>query len=99
MNFCVISFCLSVAVARTCSLILIVLDVLKPLQHKRIIEKEVEGFGIRYVYIGETGASCNAFKKHEFVLCRPFFVPPCVLFGHWLFRYIVSQIWLVLDFL
>ncbi|EDV22428.1 uncharacterized protein TRIADDRAFT_38057 [Trichoplax adhaerens] len=36
-----------IAVARTCSLILIVLDVLKPLQHKRIIEKELEGFGIR----------------------------------------------------
>ncbi|XP_026190074.1 developmentally-regulated G-protein 3 [Cyclospora cayetanensis] len=36
-----------IAVARTCSLILIVLDVLKPLVHKRIIEKELEGFGIR----------------------------------------------------
>jgi len=34
-------------VARTCSLIYIVLDVLKPLQHKRLIEKELEGFGIR----------------------------------------------------
>ena len=34
--------------ARTCSLIFIVLDVLKPLQHKKIIEKELEGFGIRY---------------------------------------------------
>lgn len=37
-----------IAVARTCSLIFIVLDVLKPLQHKKIIEHEVEGFGIRY---------------------------------------------------
>jgi len=36
-----------IAVARTCNLILIILDVLKPLQHKRIIEREVEGFGIR----------------------------------------------------
>ena len=36
-----------IAVARTCSLIFIVLDVLKPLQHKRILEKELEGFGIR----------------------------------------------------
>lgn len=36
-----------IAVARTCSLIYIVLDVLKPLSHKRIIEKELEGFGIR----------------------------------------------------
>lgn len=33
--------------ARTCSLIFIVLDVLKPLQHKKIIEREIEGFGIR----------------------------------------------------
>lgn len=36
-----------IAVARTCSLIFIILDVLKPLQHKRILEKELEGFGIR----------------------------------------------------
>merc|ERR1711976_805316 len=36
-----------IAVARTASLIFIVLDVLKPLQHERIIEKELEGFGIR----------------------------------------------------
>lgn len=33
--------------ARTCSLILIVLDAMKPMTHKRIIEKELEGFGIR----------------------------------------------------
>ncbi|OXA52869.1 GTP-binding protein 128up [Folsomia candida] len=36
-----------IAVARTCSLIFIVLDVLKPLGHKKIIEKELEGFGLR----------------------------------------------------
>jgi small GTP-binding protein len=36
-----------IAVARTCSLIYIILDVLKPLQHKRLIEKELEGFGLR----------------------------------------------------
>uniref|UniRef100_UPI00358FA441 developmentally-regulated GTP-binding protein 1 n=1 Tax=Myxine glutinosa TaxID=7769 RepID=UPI00358FA441 len=36
-----------IAVARTCSLLLVVLDVLKPLQHKKLIEKEMEGFGIR----------------------------------------------------
>lgn len=36
-----------IAVARTCSLIFIVLDVLKPLQHKLIIEHELEGFGLR----------------------------------------------------
>eukprot|EP00697_Spironema_sp_BW2_P015024 gnl/Spiro4/5728_TR2929_c0_g1_i1.p2 gnl/Spiro4/5728_TR2929_c0_g1~~gnl/Spiro4/5728_TR2929_c0_g1_i1.p2 ORF type:complete len:374 (-),score=99.13 gnl/Spiro4/5728_TR2929_c0_g1_i1:82-1203(-) len=35
------------AVARTCSLMLIVLDAMKPLVHKRILEREVEGFGIR----------------------------------------------------
>jgi len=36
-----------IAVARTCSLILIVLDSMKPLVHKKIIERELEGFGIR----------------------------------------------------
>uniref|UniRef100_A0A915BNQ4 Developmentally-regulated GTP-binding protein 1 n=1 Tax=Parascaris univalens TaxID=6257 RepID=A0A915BNQ4_PARUN len=36
-----------IAVARTCSLILMVLDVMKPLQHKKLLEKELEGFGIR----------------------------------------------------
>lgn len=35
------------AVARTCSLIIICLDVLKPLSHKMVIERELEGFGIR----------------------------------------------------
>ncbi len=35
------------SVARTCSLIYIILDVLKPLQHKKLIEHELEGFGIR----------------------------------------------------
>ncbi|KAM5534303.1 hypothetical protein V8D89_012031 [Ganoderma adspersum] len=36
-----------IAVARTCHLIFIVLDVLKPLGDKAIIESELEGFGIR----------------------------------------------------
>lgn len=36
-----------IAVARTCNIIFIVLDVLKPLQHKKLIEHELEGFGIR----------------------------------------------------
>jgi len=36
-----------IAVARTCNLIFIVLDVLKPLCDKAIIEAELEGFGIR----------------------------------------------------
>jgi len=36
-----------ISTARTCNLILIVLDALKPLSHKKIIERELEGFGIR----------------------------------------------------
>jgi ribosome-interacting GTPase 1 len=36
-----------IAVARTANLIFIVLDVLKPLGHKKILERELEGFGIR----------------------------------------------------
>ncbi|AEO57706.1 hypothetical protein MYCTH_2304203 [Thermothelomyces thermophilus ATCC 42464] len=36
-----------IAVAKTCHLIFIVLDVNKPLHDKRIIENELEGFGIR----------------------------------------------------
>nr|CAD2205206.1 unnamed protein product [Meloidogyne enterolobii] len=36
-----------IAVARTCSLILMVLDVTKPLRHKELLEYELEGFGIR----------------------------------------------------
>ncbi|PVU91528.1 hypothetical protein BB561_004355 [Smittium simulii] len=36
-----------IAVARTCSLIFLVLDVLKPMTDKSLIETELEGFGIR----------------------------------------------------
>jgi len=36
-----------IAVAKTCNLIVVVLDAMKPLNHKRIIERELEGFGIR----------------------------------------------------
>ena len=36
-----------IAVARTCNLIFIVLDVLKPLADLSILEGELEGFGIR----------------------------------------------------
>jgi len=36
-----------IGVGRTCNMLLIVLDAMKPLTHKRIIEKELEGFGIR----------------------------------------------------
>lgn len=33
--------------ARTCNLIVIVLDATRPMVHKKIIERELEGFGIR----------------------------------------------------
>jgi uncharacterized protein len=36
-----------IGTARTCDLILVVLDASKPLTHKRIIERELEGMGIR----------------------------------------------------
>eukprot|EP00474_Spongospora_subterranea_P000878 CRZ01336.1 hypothetical protein [Spongospora subterranea] len=36
-----------IGVARTCNLILIVLDASQPMTHKKIIERELEGFGIR----------------------------------------------------
>lgn len=36
-----------IGVARTCDLILIALDAMKPLTLKRVIENELEGFGIR----------------------------------------------------
>jgi len=37
-----------IATARTCNLIIIVLDCLQPITHKRLIEHELEGFGIRW---------------------------------------------------
>ena len=36
-----------IGTARTCNVILIVLDAMKPLTHKRKIEHELHGFGIR----------------------------------------------------
>mmetsp|Transcript_3436 Transcript_3436/g.12393 ORF Transcript_3436/g.12393 Transcript_3436/m.12393 type:complete len:368 (-) Transcript_3436:153-1256(-) len=36
-----------IGTARSCNLILIVLDVMKPVTHKNLIEHELEGFGIR----------------------------------------------------
>ncbi|DBA05251.1 TPA: hypothetical protein N0F65_007413 [Lagenidium giganteum] len=36
-----------IGTARTCNVILIVLDAMKPATHKRLIEHELEGFGIR----------------------------------------------------
>ena len=40
-----------ISTARTCNCILIVLDAIKPITHKRLIEKELEGFGIRFVLL------------------------------------------------
>ena len=51
-----------IAVARTCSLIYIVLDVLKPLTHKRVIENELEGFGIR---LNKTSPDISIKKKEK----------------------------------
>ncbi len=50
-----------IAVAKTCHLIFIVLDVNKPLTDKRVIESELEGFGIR---INKSPPNIN-FKKKE----------------------------------
>jgi ribosome-interacting GTPase 1 len=36
-----------ISAARTCNMILIVLDCMKPVTHKRLIERELAGFGIR----------------------------------------------------
>lgn len=53
-----------ISTARTCNLILIVLDSLKPLTHKRLIEHELEGFGIR---LNKTPPNIH-FKKKDKVL-------------------------------
>lgn len=50
-----------IAVARTCGLILIILDSTKPVTHKQLIEKELEGFGIR---LNKTPPNI-LFKKRE----------------------------------
>ncbi len=49
-------------VARTCNLIFIVLDVLKPLGDKKIIESELEGFGIR---LNKTPPNITVRKKDK----------------------------------
>lgn len=36
-----------IGTARTCNMILVVLDASKPMTHKRVMERELEGFGIR----------------------------------------------------
>lgn len=50
------------AVARTCNLICIVLDVLKPLGDKAVIENELEGFGIR---LNKTPPNISVKKKDK----------------------------------
>jgi small GTP-binding protein len=49
-----------IAVARTCSCLIIVLDAMKPLQHKVIIDKELEGVGIR---LNQTPPAITVKKK------------------------------------
>ncbi|GAA5877106.1 hypothetical protein JCM3774_002843 [Rhodotorula dairenensis] len=51
-----------IAVARTCNLICIVLDVLKPLGDKAVIENELEGFGIR---LNKTPPNISVKKKDK----------------------------------
>ncbi|KAI6119436.1 P-loop containing nucleoside triphosphate hydrolase protein [Pisolithus croceorrhizus] len=51
-----------IAVARTCNLIFIVLDVLKPLGDKKIIEGELEAFGIR---LNKKPPTINVRKKDK----------------------------------
>ncbi|KAH9846517.1 developmentally regulated GTP binding protein 1 [Lenzites betulinus] len=51
-----------IAVARTCNLIFIVLDVLKPLGDKALIETELEGFGIR---LNKKPPAINVRKKEK----------------------------------
>jgi len=51
-----------IAVARTCNLIFIVLDVLKPLNEKKIIEGELESFGIR---LNKKPPAINVRKKEK----------------------------------
>jgi hypothetical protein len=51
-----------IAVARTANLIFIVLDVLKPLGHKKILERELEGFGIR---LARTSLSPSTNRLHS----------------------------------
>jgi len=49
-------------VARTCNLIFIILDVLKPLGDKKLIETELEGFGIR---LNKKPPAVNVRKKDK----------------------------------
>uniref|UniRef100_A0A915IYF7 OBG-type G domain-containing protein n=1 Tax=Romanomermis culicivorax TaxID=13658 RepID=A0A915IYF7_ROMCU len=93
-----------IAVARTCDLILIVLDVLKPLGHKRIIERELEGFGIR---LNKTPPNIYFKKKDKGGLNLTsteldiiYKIPHCVpLSAHhkWNFDDLLEKIWCYLN--
>lgn len=64
-----------IATARTCNLILIVLDSGKPITHKKIIEYELNSFGIRINQKVRSGsARCGMFS------CFAFAQPPEVKF-------------------
>ena len=54
--------------AKTCHLIFIVLDVNKPLTDKRVIENELEGFGIR---INKEPPNIKITKKDKAVSLSP----------------------------
>jgi GTPase involved in cell partitioning and DNA repair len=51
-----------ISTARTCNMILVVLDASKPLTHKKIIESELFGFGIR---INETPPDVKIVRKES----------------------------------
>uniref|UniRef100_A0A7S2WHM0 Developmentally-regulated GTP-binding protein 1 n=1 Tax=Mucochytrium quahogii TaxID=96639 RepID=A0A7S2WHM0_9STRA len=51
-----------ISTARTCNTLLIVLDASKPMTHKRIIEKELEGFNIR---LNKSPPNCLFRKKDK----------------------------------
>jgi uncharacterized protein len=54
-----------IAVARSCNLLFIILDVLKPLGDKAVIESELEGFGIRLNKVGTLIFSISVARFHS----------------------------------
>ncbi|CAM8900956.1 unnamed protein product [Rhodiola kirilowii] len=61
-----------ISTSRTCNCILIVLDAIKPITHKRLIEKELEGFGIRLnkeppnlTFRKKDKAICSEYRIHN----------------------------------
>ena len=61
-----------ITVALTCTLINIVLDVLKPLSHKKNIEKELEGFEI---WLNQVPTSIVILKKERGIIAMNSMVP------------------------